>query len=127
VKVSFVHVEDAAEALLLAAERAAQEPRAYNVGDGEPATWRQFLDSMAEMLRARRAVYLPLPVARCYAVCASWVDRAITPHVLPLMTTPKVLSSERARVELGFIPRYHSIHAGLKEALSGPEALNGPL
>src|SRR5208282_1064404 len=119
VRVSFLYVEDGAEALLLAAERAAQEPRAYNVGDGEPATWRQFLDSMAEMLRARRAVYLPLPVARCYAACASWVDRAITPHVLRLVTTPKVLSSERARVELGFIPRYHSIHAGLKEALSG--------
>jgi len=120
VKISFVHVEDAAEALLLAAERRAQEPRAYNVGDGEPATWRQFMDSMAEMLHARRAVYLPLPVARCYAACASLVDGNITPHVLRLLTTPKVLSSERARAELGFVPRYHSIHVGLKEALSDP-------
>jgi len=119
VKISFVHVEDVAEALLLAAERAAQESRVYNVGDDEPATWRHFLDSMAEMLCVRHAIYLPLPVARGYAACASWVDANITPHVLRLLTTPKVLSSERARAELGFVPRYPSFLEGLKEVFRG--------
>jgi nucleoside-diphosphate-sugar epimerase len=119
VRISFLHVEDAAEALLLASERSAPESRTYNVGDNEPATWRQFLDSMAEMLGVRRAVYLPLSVARCYAACASWADRDVTPQVLRLLTTPKVLSSERARLELEFVPRYPGFHAGLKEALSG--------
>ncbi|HEY1205286.1 MAG: NAD(P)-dependent oxidoreductase [Bryobacteraceae bacterium] len=116
VKISFLHVEDAAEALLLAVARGSG---VYNVGDCEPATWRQFLDSMAELLCVRRAIYLPLPVARCYAALASWADRAVTPHVLRLLTTPKVLSSARIRDELGFVPRYPAFRAGLEEALRG--------
>jgi nucleoside-diphosphate-sugar epimerase len=116
VRISFLHAEDAAEALLLAAERGSG---IYNVGDCEPATWRQFLDTMAELLGVRRTVYLPWPVARCYAACASWADPAVTPHVLRLLTTPKVLSIARARDELGFVPRYPAFHAGLEEALRG--------
>ena len=111
VEISFLHVEDAAEALLLAADRGSGT---YNVGDNEPATWRQFLDSMAESLGVRRAVSLPLLLARCYAACT-----AITPHVLRLLTTPKVLSSARARRELGFAPRYPGIRTGLEAALRG--------
>ena len=118
VRLSFVHVEDAAAALLLASERAAPASRTYNVGDSQPATWRQFLDRVAEMLGVRRrAVYLPLAVARCYAACVSWADATVTPRVLRLLTTPKVLSSARARDELGFVPRYPAFDAGLLEAL----------
>ena len=125
VPVSFLHVEDAAEALLLACERAVPGCRIYNAGDDEPATWRQFLDAIAVLLGARRARHLPEPAARGYAVCASWVDRllrrpeAVTPHVLRLLTTPKVLSSARLREQLGFLPRYPAFSSGLPEALAG--------
>lgn len=125
VPVSFLHVEDAAEALVLACERAAPGCRIYNAGDDEPATWRQFLDAIAALLGTRRALHLPKPAARGYAVCASWVDRllgrpeAVTPHVLRLLTTPKVLSSARLREQLGFAPRYPAFHSGLREALAG--------
>jgi UDP-glucose 4-epimerase len=119
VRISFLHVEDAAEALVLAVEAAGSPWRAYNVGDSQPATWRQFLNRLAELLGTRRAVYLPRPLARCYAACAGWADAAITPHVLRLLTTPKVLSSARARDELGFAPRYPAFGAGLAEALRG--------
>ena len=123
VPVSFLHVDDAAEALLLACERAAPGCRIYNAGDAEPATWRQFLDAIAALLGTRGARHLPQPAARCYAACASWVDRlrgrgeAVTPHVLRLLTTPKVLSSARLREQLGFAPRYPAFHSGLEEAL----------
>ena len=62
----------------------------------------------------RHAVSLPLLVARCYGACAR-----VTPHVLRLLITPKVLSSERARAELGFAPRYPGIRTGLEATLHG--------
>jgi nucleoside-diphosphate-sugar epimerase len=125
VRISFLHAEDAAEAVVLACERAAPGCRIYNAGDEEPATWRRFLDTMAGLIGSRRAVYLPEMAARCYAACAAWTETllgrpaAVTPHVLRLLTTPKVLSSARLREELGFEPRYPAFAGGLKEALGG--------
>jgi nucleoside-diphosphate-sugar epimerase len=125
VNVSFLHVEDAAEALLLACERAAPGCQIYNVADHQPATWRQFLDRIAGLLGSRRALYLPKLPARCYAKLEWWKDRvlgrpaAVTPYILRLLITPKVLSSARLRGQLGFEPRYPAIDSGLEEALVG--------
>jgi hypothetical protein len=43
----------------------------------------------------------------------------VTPYVLRLLTTPKVLLSARLRDRLGFEPLYPSIDSGLEEALGG--------
>jgi nucleoside-diphosphate-sugar epimerase len=115
--ISFLHVEDAAEALVLSCERAGPGCEIYNVGDGVPATWRRFLDRIALLLGTRRARYLPMWAARCYAVLGR--SPAVTPHVLRLLTTPKVLSSARLRERLGFEPRYPSIESGLEEVCGG--------
>jgi UDP-glucose 4-epimerase len=123
VKISFVHVEDAAEALVLACEQTKPGLNVYNVGDDEPAVWRQFLDEMAKLLTARSPYYLPIPVAYSYAACSSWIDRLlgkqadITPDVLRLLITPKTMSNEKLRKDLGFVPLFTNIHVGLKEAL----------
>ena len=125
VRLSFLHVVDAAEALVLACEHAAPGCEVYNAGDREPATWRQFLDRIAARLGTRQACYLPKWVARCYAACAWGAGRmlgrspAVTPYVLRLLTTPKVLVSARLRDRLGFEPRYPSIDSGLEEVLGG--------
>jgi UDP-glucose 4-epimerase len=125
VKLSFLHVEDAAEALLLACERARPGCHIYNAGDGTPATWRLFLDSITALAGGRPAFYLPLWLARVYAGCASMTDRllgrpaAVTRHVLRLLTTPKVLSSRRLSNDLGFKPEYREFTLGLKGALDG--------
>ena len=125
VNVSFLHVEDAAEALLLACERAGPGCQTYNVTDDQPATWRHFLDCIAGLLGSQRALYLPEWVARCYARLEWSTDRlfcrpeAVTPYVLRLLTTPKVLSSVRLRDQLGFRPQYPAIDSGLEEALIG--------
>jgi len=124
VKISFVHVEDAAEALILACEHAKPGFNVYNVGDNEPATWRQFLGEIAAHLNVRSAYYLPKYLAYIYAASVSLVDRlfgrppTITPQVLRLLVTPKVLSSKCLHEQLGFVPQYPNIHIGLKEALS---------
>jgi nucleoside-diphosphate-sugar epimerase len=126
VTISFVHVEDVAEALSLACEHAKPGFNIYNVGDDKPATWRQFLDEMATLLKVRSAYFLPKYAAYCYAVAASWMDRLlgrpanITPQVLRLLVTPKVISSVRLRNELGFIPQYADFRIGLKQTLRDP-------
>ncbi|MGO9097750.1 MAG: NAD-dependent epimerase/dehydratase family protein [Bryobacteraceae bacterium] len=125
VNVSFLHVDDAAEALLLACERDVPGCQTYNVAGDQPATWRHFLDCIADLLDSRRALYLPEWAARCYARLGWSADRlfhrpeAVTPYVLQLLTTPKVLSSARLRDQLGFRPQYPAIRSGLEEALIG--------
>ena len=125
VKISFVHVDDVAEALLLACEHAEPGFNVYNVGDSEPATWRQFLEEIAAQLHVRGPYYLPKFAAYFYAWSASWTDRLnhrppnVTPQVLRLLVTPKVMSSKRLHNELGFTPQYPNIYVGLKEVLHG--------
>ena len=123
VQVSFIHVEDVAEALVRACELAKAGFNVYNAADNEPSTWRQFVGEIATHLRVRSAYYLPKYLAYFYAASVSSADRLfgrppnITPHVLRLLATPKVLSSKRLAEELGFAPQYPNIYAGLKEAL----------
>lgn len=123
VKISFIHVEDVAEALILACEQAKPGFNIYNVGDSGPATWRQFLGEIATHLNVRSAYFLPKYLAYFYATSVSWGDRMfgrspnITPQVLRLLVTPKVLSSICLHEQLGFVPHYPNIYIGLKEAL----------
>ncbi|HUI28703.1 MAG TPA: NAD(P)-dependent oxidoreductase [Candidatus Acidoferrales bacterium] len=123
VRISFIHVEDVAEALLLACEKAKPGFTIYNAGDNEPATWRQFLEEIASQLHVRGPYYLPRLAAYLYAWSAAWTDRLsrrppnITPQTLRLLVTPKVLSSKRLHDELGFVPKYANIYTGLNEAL----------
>jgi nucleoside-diphosphate-sugar epimerase len=123
VRISFIHVEDVAEALVLTCERAKPGFNVYNAGDSEPATWRQFLQEIAARLQVRGPYYLPKVAAYSYAWSTSWTDRLlgrpanVTPQVLRLLVTPKVLSSKHLHQQLGFVPKYPSIYGGLKEAM----------
>ena len=59
---SFVHLEDAAAATVLALERGA--PGVYNVVDDEPAPVREWLPALAEALGAKPPRHVPRWVAR---------------------------------------------------------------
>jgi nucleoside-diphosphate-sugar epimerase len=121
--VSFVHVEDVAQAFLGAASNAQGGLHVYNVADDRPTTWREFLGLMSARLGTRPATFLPPIVGRLYAVGSclwSTVMRrapVVTGHVVRLITTPKALTNHRLKRDLKVELRYPDCRMGLDDAL----------
>lgn len=91
---SFVHVEDAAAATVLALDGGA--PGIYNVTDDEPAPMREWLPAFAAAGGA------PLPRR-----IPAWVARlAVGPHIVHSATAMRGNRNDKARRELGFAPAW---------------------
>jgi nucleoside-diphosphate-sugar epimerase len=125
VAVSFVHVQDVAQAFLRAAERAPRGVSVYNVADDEPATWRSFVRYLAELLGTRPPLFLPRSLAYAYMLGHQIRSRIInegpvlTAHSLRLLTTPKALSNQTIKQDLGFTPCFPNFRHGLEATLHG--------
>jgi nucleoside-diphosphate-sugar epimerase len=121
VPVSFVHVDDVAQAFLCAAQRAPTGTSVYNVADDMPVTWHDFLARVAQLCGARPPIFLSMPLVKAYAACSSLARRAtgrppiLTRHALRLLSTPKALSNARLKSVLGFHLLYPSYSEGLEE------------
>jgi nucleoside-diphosphate-sugar epimerase len=102
---SFIHVDDAAAATVLALGRGA--PGVYNVGDDEPAPVSRWLPALAEAIGAKPPRHVPV-----------WVGRLAAGDVgVSMMTQIRGISNAKARRELGFVPRYPSYRAGFRDGL----------
>ena len=103
---SFVHLDDAAAATVLALERGA--PGVYNVVDDEPAPVREWLPALAEAIGAKPPRRVPRWLARLMAGEAGVV----------LMTEIRGASNEKAKRELGWTLRFPSWRRGFVDAYS---------
>jgi nucleoside-diphosphate-sugar epimerase len=103
---SFVHLDDAASATVLALERG--EPGVYNVVDDEPAPVREWLPVLAQMVGAKPPRRVPRWLARLIAGEAGVV----------LMTESPGVSNAKAKRELGWKLRYPSWRQGFRTAYS---------
>ncbi len=100
---SFVHVEDAAEATVLAVERGA--PGIYNVVDDSPAPVWEWAPAAARALGAKPPRRVP-----------RWLGRLVAGEAaVVMMTESRGASNAKAKRELGWQPR----HASLWESLAG--------
>jgi len=97
---SFIHLDDAAAATVLALERG--EPGVYNVVDDEPAPVREWLPALAAAIGARPPRRVPRWLARLLAG---------EPGVV-LMTDIRGASNAKAKRELGWTLRYPSWRQG---------------
>ncbi|WP_345763275.1 NAD-dependent epimerase/dehydratase family protein [Diaminobutyricibacter sp. McL0608] len=98
--IPFVHHEDAAAATVAALERGVAG-RAYNVADAG-SSWRHYAEAAA------RAFSSPAPL-----VLPKGLLRAAFPYAAQLMTTMDLrVSSDLARRELAWTPRYASVEQG---------------
>jgi 2-alkyl-3-oxoalkanoate reductase len=104
---SFVHLDDAASATVLAVERGA--PGVYNVVDDEPAPVREWLPELASILGAKPPRRVPRWLARLLAGEAAVV----------LMTEVRGASNAKAKRELGWTLRYPSWRQGFAAAYDG--------
>jgi len=103
---SWVHLDDAASAAVLAVEQEAKG--VFNIVDDEPAPASEWLPYLAACAGAKP----PLRVPR-------WLARPLAGEVVvTMMTEGRGFSNARARRELGWEPRYPSWRQGFEEGLA---------
>ena len=103
---SWVHLDDAASATVLAIEQHATG--VFNIVDDEPAPASEWLPYLAECAGAKRPMRIPKWLARLLAG-----DMAVM-----MMTDARAFSNAKAKRELGWRPRHSSWRQGFREALA---------
>ena len=104
---SFVEITDAAAATVAAIERG--EPGMYNIVDDDPAPVAQWLPYLAEVAGAKPPLRVP-----------AWLGRLLAGEfVVAQMTTSHGFSNQKARKELGWVPRYPSWRDGFRAWVRG--------
>ena len=103
---SWVHLDDAASATVLAVEQEAKG--VFNIVDDEPAPASEWLPYLAACAGAKRPMRVPVWLARLLAG-----DVAVT-----MMTEGRGFANAKAKRELGWKPIYPSWREGFKEGLT---------
>jgi nucleoside-diphosphate-sugar epimerase len=105
---SFIHLDDAAAATVLALEH--EGPAIYNIVDDDPAPTREWLPVLADALGAKPPRRLP-----------RWVGRLFAGEVLIMMIESRGASNAKAKRELGWTLRYPSWRQGFPAAYRNVE------
>jgi nucleoside-diphosphate-sugar epimerase len=104
--VSWVHLDDAASATVLAVEEHAKG--VFNIVDDEPAPASQWLPYLAACAGAKRPIRIP-----------GWLARLVAGEMAVIMMTEgRGFSNAKAKRELGWKLRYPSWRQGFKEELA---------
>ena len=110
---SFVHLEDAAAATVLALEH--EGPAIYNIVDDDPAPAREWLPVLAEALGAKPPWRLP-----------AWLTRLVAGEAAVVMGTEvRGASNAKAKRELGWTLRYPSWRTGFPAVYAALAAAGG--
>lgn len=102
---SWVHVDDAAAATVLAVEQRAAG--VYNIVDDEPAPMREWLPYLARCAGAKRPRRIP-----------AWLARMLAGEMMVnMMEQTRGFCNAKAKRELGWLPRYPSWREGFRKEL----------
>ena len=103
---SWVHLDDAASATVLAVEQ--QAKGVFNIVDDDPAPASEWLPYLAECAGAKRPMRVP-----------KWLARLLAGQVaMVMMTEGRGFSNAKAKRELGWQLRYPSWRQGFKQELA---------
>jgi nucleoside-diphosphate-sugar epimerase len=102
---SFVHIDDAAAATVLALEHGS--PGVYNIVDDEPSPAHDWLPALARIAGAKPPRHMPV-----------WLGRvAAGDAIVSMMTEARGASNAKAKRELGWAPRHASWRQGFAQEL----------
>jgi nucleoside-diphosphate-sugar epimerase len=105
---SFVHLDDAASATVLALERGSAG--SYNISDDEPAPVREWLPFLASVIGAKPPLHIP-----------RWLGRMVAGDAVVLMMTEAPgASNQKAKRELGWTLRYPTWRQGFPATYRRP-------
>ncbi len=104
---SFVHIDDAARAIVLALNQRDDEAHIYNVVDDDPAPVREWLPALATAVGAPRPLRVPTPIARAIA----------GPLGVLFMVKAQGASNTNVKQDLGWEPQLPSWREGFRTAL----------
>jgi nucleoside-diphosphate-sugar epimerase len=111
---SFIHLDDAAAATVLALEH--DGPAVYNIVDDEPAPVREWLPVLANALGAKPPRHIPV-----------WLARLIGGDLAVIIGTKSHgASNAKAKRELGWTLRYPSWRTGFPAVYSALTVADGP-
>jgi nucleoside-diphosphate-sugar epimerase len=111
---SFIHLDDAAAATVLALEH--DGPAVYNIVDDEPAPVREWLPVLANVLGAKPPRHIPV-----------WLARLIGGELAVIIATESHgASNAKAKRELGWTLRYPSWRTGFPAVYSALTVADGP-
>ena len=103
---SFIEITDAAAATIAAVSHGT--PGLYNVVDDDPAPVAEWLPYLAKIAGAKPPLHLP-----------AWLGRLLAgDFVVAQMTHARGSSNEKAKKELGWVPRYESWREGFRAWVS---------
>ena len=103
---SWVHVDDAAGATVLAVEQ--QASGVFNIVDDEPAPQSEWLPYLAEVVGAKPPRRVP-----------AWLVRLLAGEMaVGMMTEGRGFSNAKAKAELGWVLRYPSWRQGFREEMA---------
>jgi 2-alkyl-3-oxoalkanoate reductase len=103
---SFIHVDDAAAATVLALDRGG--PGVYHVTDDEPAPARDWLPALATAMGAKPPRRVPL-----------WLAKLAGGPIAAALVHQRGASNAKARRELGFAPAYPTYREGFPAVFAG--------
>ena len=110
---SFIHLDDAASATVLALEH--EGPAIYNIVDDEPAPVREWLPVLANVLDAKPPRHFP-----------RWLARLIAGEAAVVMATEsRGASNAKAKRELGWMLRYPTWREGFAAAYTPMTSTTG--
>lgn len=124
---SFVHIDDVmrAMALVLGNEKAAGQ--IYNIADGKPVQFKNFVYELADIMGVPRPGFAPIWLYRIFAsldtlwATVTGTAPLINNDVLTFSTSNFAADITKAKRDLGFSPKYPTIREGLPTCIAKPQ------
>jgi nucleoside-diphosphate-sugar epimerase len=116
---NYVYIDNLLDATLAATKRDQSVGQAYLISDGIGVTWKEFFGYYAQMAGTRNIRSVPARVAKAIALGMEITSKLtrkppkITREAIRFLTCQTCFNIEKAKIELGYQPRF-SLEEGMK-------------